>query len=113
MILLAALLSFGWPALRIEWVPPSTPVPAGMFAVRLAHCCGSMRPSINGGELAYAEPYTGQPLLGHVVSNGKWLHQVTAETATAVRTAGTANRHSDPWTQKTEIQYIIRYIIRP
>lgn len=71
-----------------------------------------MRPGIMGGELAYAEPYRGQPVLGYVVSNGKWLHQVTVENATHVRTAGTANRHSDPWTPKTEIQYIIRYIVR-
>lgn len=113
MFFLAALLSFGWPPERTVWVPPQTPVPSGLVTVRLNDCCGSMRPAIRGGELAYAEPYQNQTgLVGCIISTPEFTHRVTVENRRAVRTAGDANHYSDHWTDKKNIRYIIRFIVR-
>lgn len=81
--------------------------------MRLNTCCGSMKPVIQGGELSWAEPYHGQSgLVGYIVVTNKFTHRVIAETATEVVTAGDANTGIDPRTPKSEIRYIIRYIVR-
>lgn len=114
MLLLATFLSFGWPVERTIWVENGYPLPQGEVAVRLSRCCGSMLPAIQGGELAYAEPYSGQPLHeGEIISTTRFTHRITAISKNAVRTAGDANSHSDGWTSKHDIKHIIRYIIRP
>lgn len=113
MILLATILSFGWPTLRTEFGPPVQPAP-GWVEVRAGTCCGSMRPHIRGGERMYVTlPQAGERLIGQLVATPYALHMVTAETRTHVRTAGTANRESDGWTAKKDVLYVVRYVIRP
>jgi hypothetical protein len=111
MILLAILAL--WPALATPFGPPREPE-HGWAAMRVSLCCGSMRPHLRGGELVYVSPaLPGERLTGHIISNGHSLHMVTAENERAVRTAGTANRHSDPWTPREKISYVVRYVVRP
>ena len=113
MLLLAALLSFGCPNLDVEFGPPK-PLPGGCWQAQASYCCGSMLPAIRGGETLYVRSWDGkEPLLGKLVSTGKVLHQVVAENKRAVFTSGINNRHSDGWTPKAEIQYVVRYVVRP
>lgn len=114
-LLLIALLLGGcttWPSPSYSYVTPRGAYP-GLKLVRLANCCGSMRPGIQGGEMAWVEPYTGQPLtLGDVVATATAMHMVVAQTKTHVKTTGTANRHSDAWSPKSEIKWVLRYVVR-
>lgn len=71
-----------------------------------------MRPVLKGGELAYAEPYTGQPLVGRIVCTTRFTHRVTAENKLAVYTSGDANKYSDGWSPKGEVRWVIRYVVR-
>lgn len=112
MILLAALLSFGWPAMKTEWVPASFRPPAHLKVVKLASCCGSMKPYIQGGETAYADTYHGQPILGYIVDNGHVTHQCVAESKDAILCSGSANSRVDPWVPKRDIRWVILYIVR-
>lgn len=113
MILLAALLSFAWPTPRTEFGPFRAPEP-GWTLKHVPHCCGSMRPILNGGELVYVSAVKpGEKLVGQIVSNGTALHLVTAETAGAVRTTGVNNRQSDDWMPRARLEYVLRYVVRP
>jgi hypothetical protein len=112
MLLLAAFLSFGWPPERTQWLPAGSACPAGLSEVRINPCCGSMRPTLQGGERAYVDPYHGQPILGYIISDDLKTHRVVAETAHAYRTSGDANRQSDPWRDKKHIRWVIRYVVR-
>ncbi len=112
MILLATLLSFGWPSVSLEW-GPVRPLKEGEFIRRANVCCGSMHPYINGGETLYVSKWNGQEsLLGKVVATPSNLHQVVAENDRAVKTSGTANRSSDGWMQKKDLLYVVRYGVR-
>lgn len=111
MILLAAILSL-WPAPVIEFGPPKEPAPLHWKLI-VSHCCGSMRPLFNGGETVHVSlPLPQERLTGKVISNGQALHMVTAENKRAVRTSGLSNRHSDNWTPRRQIQYVVRYAER-
>ena len=113
MIFLLAFLSWGWPAERTVWVNSASEVPAGLVAVTINRCCGSMKPAIQGGELAWMEPYKGQQIVeGDIVQTPRFLHRVTAVNSRAIRTSGDANRRSDGWTPLSDIQYILRYVQR-
>lgn len=111
MLLLAALLSFGWPKEQTVWVPAGTPCPAGMIVMKVNDCCGSMKPALKGGETAYVEKKHVGPYLGFIVGVEQ-LHRVIAENERAVLTAGDANRGNDGWTPKPQIKYTLRYIVR-
>lgn len=113
MLLLAALLSFGWPKLELEF-GPGRALRGGEWALRVNSCCGSMRPQLQAGQIVYVRKWDGrEPLLGRVVSTKTSLHQVVAENKRAVKTAGIANAHSDPWSPKSEILYVVVYAVRP
>jgi signal peptidase I len=78
---------------------------------------GSMRPMIHGGEYFFAEKFAGQrvypgDLVGIVTWYSPVLHEVTAVSRDAVMTSGRANRHSDGWTDKSAILFIVRQIER-
>lgn len=121
MIFLAIIFSLGWPKERTEWMPYRTPAvdvaqaKLGRRLVRINTCCGSMRPSIEGGEFAYVEDYRpGMELHeGEVVSDGKVLHRIVALSEKGVRLSGDANAHSEPWEPRSNLQYIVRVIVRP
>lgn len=102
-----------WPDSRTVYIPDAKHAPLGTFPVVLSKCCGSMRPAIQGGELAFAELYRGQPLLGHVVSTDAVTHRVVAESATHVILSGDANPRSDGWIPKSRITYVVTHIVRP
>lgn len=111
MLLLATLLSFGWPKPKVEF-GPARPVEKGEWLKSVNQCCGSMRPLLHGGEIAHVVAYTGQALVGRIVSNGRALHMVTAETKDAILTTGIANRRSDGWSPKSSIEYVVVYVER-
>ncbi len=112
MAYLLALLGLSWPSIKTEFGPPK-PLPPGMIARPMNPCCGSMKPSIKGGELAYwSRPLPGEKLVGQIIDNGEYTHLVVAENERAVYTTGTANRHSDGWTPREKIRYVVRYIVR-
>lgn len=114
MILLATLLSFGWPAERTEWIPRERPaLERTLKRVTLNSCCGSMRPAIQGGEVAYVEIYHGQPLhAGEIIDTGFSMHRIVATSKDAVKTSGDANPRADNWTPKNRVRWIVRYIMR-
>lgn len=113
MLLLATLLSFGWPAPRVEFGPPRA-LHAGERIMRMSHCCGSMEPMIHGGEMVYVSPLQpGEKTLGLFVATPFASHLVVAETKNAVKTSGIHNRYSDGWTLKKDIRFVIRYVVRP
>lgn len=115
MFLLATLLTFGWPKERTVFLPApdhTLVIKNGLTELRLATCCGSMRPTIQGGELAYGVPYTGQPLVGHIVTTNRFTHRVLDENSRAIYTAGDFNRRSDGWSSKKDIRFVIGYIVR-
>ncbi len=100
------------PANKTVYIGPMQGVPIGLIAVHMPSCCGSMKPAINGGELAYVERYHGQSgLTGYIVSTKKFTHRVVGETATEIVTAGDNNWGYDHRTPKSEIVYIVRYIV--
>lgn len=106
------ILALGWPTLQTPFGPPRQPE-ANWTALTVSRCCGSMRPHLKGGELVYVSPaLPGERLLGQIIATPDRLHMVTAENRTHVRTAGTANRHSDGWTPRTQIAYVVRYVTR-
>lgn len=106
------LLALLWPAPVIEFGPPRAIQP-GQWTHTVNVCCGSMRPLLQGGERIHVSPpIPGERLLGKIISNGTALHMVTAENKRAVRTAGIANRHSDGWTPRSRIEYVVRYVER-
>jgi hypothetical protein len=113
MLLLATLLSFGWPVEKTQWLPHGSPVPTGTRVLSVPMCCGSMRPTFRGGETVYAIRPDGRKFPGYVVFTKRLMHRVTAESRDAVLTSGDANKRSDTWTPKSEIEWIVLYAERP
>lgn len=112
MFLLFAILSFGWPAPAVEFGPAKAPAPLH-WKLTVANCCGSMRPILNGGETVHVSPpLPKEQLTGKIIYNGQSLHMVSTENERAVRTSGTNNRHSDDWTPRSQIEYVVRYVER-
>lgn len=110
LFLAAALLSF-WPAPVLEF-GPSKPVESGNWVMTVNECCGSMRPHLKGGERIHVSlPTPGERLIGKVISNGAVLHMVIAENPRAVRTSGTNCRSDPEWTPRSNIQYVVRYVV--
>lgn len=103
----------GWPTEKTVWIPKGTPLPAGMFSRDICRCCGSMRPTLFGGETAYWQKYDGKSkLAGFIVWLPDRTHRVVAETDEAVLTEGDNNRFSDGWTSKKKIVAVLRFIVQ-
>jgi hypothetical protein len=114
-ILMAILLAgcTSRPVDRTVYITPMHGVPTGLVAMRMATCCGSMKPAIKGGELAWAEKYTNQSgIVGYIVTTDKFTHRVLVESDDWVITSGDANWSTDGKTPKSELRYIIKYIVR-
>ena len=114
MFFLATLLSFGWPTLRVEWIPTqsNTYTQQGLRLAQIPKGSHSMEPYIHGGEFCYIDYNVSNIQLGDLVSNGHALHMVVALNSRAVYMTGTNNRYSDGWYSRSNIQYIVRYIIQ-
>jgi len=97
------------------WIPRGTPVPAGLVRVQINDCCGSMKPAIQGGEIAFAEIVTPWTVLkvGDIVDTGVHTHRITALNERAVLTSGDNNRWADGWTLRKDLKFVIRYVQRP
>lgn len=114
MIFLALFLSWGWPPENTAWIPEPKEVPAGLVVRTVNMCCHSMEPALHGGEKLYVELYHGQEIRpGDIVDTGKQMHRVTVVRPDYIRTAGDASKHSDGWTPKARIRWIVRYAVRP
>ena len=113
-ILMAVLLAgCDKPADRTIYIGPMQGVPSGLVSMTMATCCGSMKPAIQGGEKAWAEKYINQSdLVGRIVMTNKFTHRVIAEGDDWVITSGDANWSTDGKIPKSELRYIIKYVIR-
>lgn len=106
-----------WPEKRETWVPRGTPRPPSSWEVTASRCCGSMRPTLVGGETLRVARPDGRPLVGYIVAirrpdGGAFLHRVNAENDRAVLTGGDANRNGDGWTEKRWVEYFVLEIVR-
>lgn len=117
MIRLLAILALAVSCQALEWVPAGTPCPRWYWLRGPLPNTGSMKPTLQGGEYLWCEPYVGQVLrVGDVVAletrNGPKLHRITATSKTAVWTTGDSCRISDGATAKSKVWYIARYAVR-
>lgn len=114
-MILATFLSWGWPKEQTRWINRGESVPAGLVARKFPSCCGSMRPTFHGGEVGYWEKYyPGMELHeGEVVDDGRASHRIVALSEKGVRLSGDANSFSDPWESRDNIQWVLRYAVRP
>jgi hypothetical protein len=115
--LLASILSFGWPSEKTVFVSVADDAAMqakGYRRITLNKCCGSMLPSIRGGETAYVEDYRrGMDLFaGEIADDGRAIHRIIALSKDGVKLAGDANQRSDPWEPRDNIRYIVRVIVR-
>lgn len=114
-IILAVTLLAGCngPADKTVYLNPGDAVPSGLIEMRMPTCCGSMKPAIMGGERTWVERYSNQTgLSGYIVMTDKVTHRVVAETQDTVVLAGDNNASADGRVLKSDIRYIVKYIMR-
>jgi len=111
--LTALLLFSGCASIPEKTIFVPKPVP-GYVSIQLGMCCGSMRPALYGGETVFVSPpLPSEDLLGHIVIRDDGItHRVTAQNVRAVYTAGDANQRSDGWYPRSQIVWVIRYVLR-